>query len=171
MTTGTPAACACRAISFLAFAVLGSACESNSGGQGSAPNNVGVSAEVKADLASSKPTPPEPAKPTPQARAVPGQAQLDIAAGQLAEANARLNALGAGAAVEANAQTGNPGLKVTKPGARVDTKVEAGKPSLNIGKAGALIDAHVEAGKPSLNIGGLTKLKASASAGTQPDTK
>jgi hypothetical protein len=177
MTNRAPLARVFRATFFLSFAALSSACETSADGQGAAPGNV----EVKAGLSANEATRPEPAGARLEARAVPsqpqldvaaaqpvpGQAQLNVAAAQLAEANARLTALSkAGASVDAKAQPANPSLKVGQASANVDAKVQEGNPSLKVGKPGTLIDANVQAGKPSLNIGGL-KLNASASAGTQ----
>jgi hypothetical protein len=171
MTTLAPAARVFRVAFFLAFAALTSACETGGDGPGAASANVEVTAEAKAGLAPSKTTLSDSAGARLEARAVPGQAQLDVAAAQLAEANARLNAVAnAGASVEANAQPGNPSLKVGKSSAVVDAKVQPGNPSLNIGKAGTLIDANVQAGSPSLNIGGLKAAATAASAGTQANT-
>jgi hypothetical protein len=187
MTTRTSAVY--RGVFFLSFAALASAC--NTGGDTAASGNsegkAEVSAETKAVNASkpvsaevrleARPAPAQPqadlaAKPAPAQgelkaaapAAVPGQPQLDLAASQLAEASARLNALAAGATVEAKGDpSGNPSLKVNQNGNTVvDAKVQAGNPSL---KAGGLIDANVQAGKPSL--GGLTPPAPS----TPPATK
>jgi len=185
MTTLAPAARVFRVAFFLTFAALTSACETGADSPGAASGSVEVNAEAKAPLTPSKATLSDSTGARVEARAVPGQAQLDVgarpvlgqaqlddAAAQLAKASARLNGVAnAGASVEANAQPGNPSLKVGKPSAAVDAKVQAGNPSLNIGKAGTLIDANVQAGRPSLNIGGLkAAVNTSASAGTQPDT-
>ncbi len=165
MTTRAPAARVFRATFFLSLAALTSACETGGDGQGVSPSNV----EAKSGLTASETTRPYPAGARLEARAAPGQAQLDVAAAQLAEASARLNAVPhAAASVEAKAQPGNPSLKVGKASSQVDAKVQEGNPSLKVGKAGTLIDANVQPGKPSLNIGGLKlEANASASAGTQ----
>jgi len=149
----------------LASAALTSACERGGDAQGEASGNVETSTDTKASVTVNKVTPSDSAGARVEGRAAPGQAQLDVAAAQLAEANARLNEVAnVGASVEDSAQPGNPSLKVNKPGALVDAKVQTGKPSLAVGKAGTLIDANVQAGQPSLNIGGL-KAAASSSAG------
>jgi hypothetical protein len=166
MTTRAPIL---RAVFFLTCTALSSACESGDGGQAAPSGNVEVKAAAKADVTASQGTRADSTGAKVEARAVPGQAQLDVAAAQLAEANARLNDVGkAGASVEAKAQPGNPSLKVGTSSASVGANVEAGKPSLSIGKAGTLIDANVQAGKPSLNIGGL---KPAASANTSASTQ
>jgi hypothetical protein len=181
MMTRAPAVCALPATFFLALAALTSACETGAG-SGAAAGNSEASAEAKAATTPSKAalstTQVElPAGKAAQADApsrqidpgtVPGQAQLDLAAAQLAEANARLSNLAGAGAVKASAQPGGAKLEAAKSGAVLDAKVQPGTPSLNVGKAGALIDANVQAGKPSLNIGGLkAAAKASASAGSQ----
>jgi hypothetical protein len=187
MTTRAPAVSALPAASVLALAAFASACETG-GSPGAASGNTEASAEAKgattssnaavtttktkaaakAEVAAGKAAQADSTGRQLEQRTVPGQAQLDLAAAQLAEANARLNNLaGVGAAVSANAQPGSAKLEAGKAGAVVDAKVQPGNPSLNVGKAGTLIDANVQAGKPSLNIGGLKAVKASTSAGSQ----
>ena len=192
MMTRAPAAHVLRSAFFLTLAALSSACETAGDGGAAASGTTEVKAainaksetkansetkaeakaEAKGDLTAGKPAGSNFAGAAVEAHATPGKAQLDVAAAQLATANAALNGVAKlRASVEANAQPGNPSLKVSKPGAEVDAKVQAGNPSLNIGKAGALIDANVQAGKPSLNIGGLkAAANTSSSAGTPADT-
>lgn len=180
MTTRAPAVCVFPAAFFLALGALTSACKTG-GDPGAASVNIGGSAEAKGattssraavstsmtDLTAGKATQAGTPDRQLERRTVPGQAQLDLAAAQLAEANARLNNLG-GIGASVNARPGSAKLEVSKPGAAVDAQVQPGNPSLKLGKAVALLDAQVQAGKPSLNLGGLkASAKASASAGSQ----
>src|SRR5687768_6952311 len=129
MTTRAPAVRVFRAAFFMTFAALISACEKGDGDQAAASGSVEVKAGAQADVTASPAKAADATGARVEARAVPGQAQLDVAAAQLAEANARLNDVGkASGSVEAKAQPGNPSLKVGTSSAAVGANVKAGNP-------------------------------------------